>query len=613
MGSRAALVLALLGLITLLGSAPAQAAPRFVEEKLPVERKRAFDLGVVDYDRDGILDLFTTNHMFRDSLLRGTGSGFEDVYREAGFSPNPLLPGIEEMQRTPELREPGLYLFMKAGKKRPHIRISTHRLREIPEVEGGSANGRIVVVFPKVVVRRATNAEVEVSEEGERRTVISFDARANARIVLRPHHVDLPFRAIIPRPLPLESIFVGAEAAPAPDRRFTVSLGDRHGVAWADFNGDRATDAFVTGGGLAGRIRELRRARSDELLLAGPDGLRDAIEGSGIRKGTCRGREAASFDFDHDGVLDLLAGCRQGRPRLYRGLGEGRFEERRRALRARGPRATINRVVDLDNDGRPELVQAGKFFARVWRFGAGGKERLRQTVVTRNDDKNAEALAPADFDDDGDIDLFLAAPSGNTLLVNRGGRLRARDPATIGLPKSKGVAASWVDYDNDRDLDLHTAPDGLIINRGGRFRASGELAVERGSRFSRTSWFDADGDGRRDLAQLTQRGRGLFPQSQLLRNRSRPLNHWLAFDLIGSESNRQAVGARVRLRAGRRTLTQWVGQNDGSRYGQGHYRLYFGLGRQRRARAVTVFWPDGSRSRLGSLDADRLRVISRPG
>ena len=118
-----ALALALAASLPLAGAAEA-AKPRFADGELRVDRKRAFDLGVVDFDGDHRLDLFTTNHMFRDSLLRGTAAGFRDVYESAGFAPNPELPGIEDLGRKPSITEPGAYLFASTSKRRPTLRLA---------------------------------------------------------------------------------------------------------------------------------------------------------------------------------------------------------------------------------------------------------------------------------------------------------------------------------------------------------------------------------------------------------------------------------------------------------------------------------------------------------
>ena len=612
---RRGLLLGLLALIALPAAAPA-AKPRFDRADLSIERKRAFDLGVADYDGDRRLDIYSTNHMFRETLLRATPGGFTDVYREAGFAPNPDFPGVENLVRKPQYDEPGLYIFVRAGKRRPNLRIATHRLDEIPGMGEGEASGKVRVTFPKVKVRREINATVRVRHVSRIRTVIEFESQADGRIVVKPNHIDLPFSVKIDQPLPADRIFVGPEAVNPADRAFSISLGDRHGVAWADFDRDDRADAFITNGGLSGNSRSLPRFGGHELLLSAgeDDALAPATAGSGLRKATCRGREAYALDFNRDRALDIFSGCREGRPRLYRGKGDGSFDEVRGATGVVGNRATANRLLDVDNDGRLELVAVGKFRARVFAFRRGGRLRLLQELETLNDDQNVEAIAPGDYDGDGDLDAFVAAPSGNTLLRNRGGRLRVRDPRDLGLPARKGVAANWVDYDNDGDLDLHTAPDGLFEQRRRGFSETRALDVAGDTRFARANWFDVDGDGLRDLAQLTQRGRGLFPLARLERNLTPAgRNHWLAFDLVGPRGNREAIGARVKLRAGRRKLTQWVGQNEGSRYGQGHYRLYFGLGGKRRARQVKVIWPDGARTKLGSIGADRVKTVSRDG
>ena len=589
------------------------AAPRFTGEDLGIERKRAYDVGVADYDLDGALDIYSTNHMFRDSLLRGDGDGnFEDVYQSAGFAPNPSIAGIESLTRSPEIDDPGVYLWVQARSRRPHIRIATRKLGRVPGVVDETVSGRIVVTFPGVKIRRQNVAEIEVERKGPRRTVISFELGPSARVVLRPNHIDLPFEVHFDAPLPLENAFLGPRRTPAADRNVTIALGDRHGVAWADLNRDGLNDAVISSGGLAGNSRLVRRRVQDELLLGSAGGLVAATAGSGLHKGSCRGREAQVIDFDGDRRLDVFIGCRRGRPRLFRGRGDGTFREVRRGLRRLGGGGAANRWVDLDNDGRLELVQVGKFFVRTWSLNRRGRARQRQLLRTRNDDYNVESIAPGDFDGDGDLDLFVAAPSANLMLVNRGaGRLVARDPRRYGLPPRHGVAASWVDYDNDGRLDLYVSPDGLLRNIGRGFRAIGALRTPGTPRFARATWFDADRDGRLELVRLTQRGRGLFPQIRLFSDRRPSDNRWLQVDLVGDSGGALALGARVSLRAGGRTQTRWVGQSDGSRFGQGHYRLYFGLGRARQARRLRVWWPDGKVSHLGSVAANRRLAVRR--
>lgn len=64
------------------------------------------------------------------------------------------------------------------------------------------------------------------------------------------------------------------------------------------------------------------------------------------------------------------------------------------------------------------------------------------------------------------------------------------------------------------------------------------------------------------------------------------------------------------MRAGRRVQTQWVGQNDGSRFSKGHYRLYFGLRGAERAKSVKVRWADGATRTLKRVQADRVLRVS---
>ena len=114
---------------------------------------------------------------------------------------------------------------------------------------------------------------------------------------------------------------------------------------------------------------------------------------------------------------------------------------------------------------------------------------------------------------------------------------------------------------------------------------------------------DSDGDGRLDIVL-----RNFYQAAGLLQNR-RGSGHWVGFELEGTRSNRDAVGARIRARSGDRWQTRVV--TTGSGYLSGNsLRQHFGLGNATRVDEVVIDWPSGERSELRNLEVDRLhRVI----
>ena len=227
--------------------------------------------------------------------------------------------------------------------------------------------------------------------------------------------------------------------------------------------------------------------------------------------------------------------------------------------------------------GTPEeLIGARKSRFVVYALAQGRWERA-QTLKGRHE-ANAQKLTVADYDNDGDPDIFAASKSGSTLLVNRRGRLRPEGPKSVGLP-SRALTANWVDYDNDGLTDLHVIPRGLYRQGPGHRFSEAGLALPGGRAIRAiASWFDFDSNGSRDaVLAIRHDDAGSCTDLSLLDNAG-PVGRWLEVELTGPAGNRQAIGAKVSATASGRTQTQWVGQNDGSHLSQGHYRLYFGLG-----------------------------------
>jgi hypothetical protein len=193
--------------------------------------------------------------------------------------------------------------------------------------------------------------------------------------------------------------------------------------------------------------------------------------------------------------------------------------------------------------------------------------------------------------------------------------------------------AAWVDLDNDGLIDLLTVPDGAFRRSAdGRFISTGGMKVEPGDSVvnARLAVGDWDGDGDRDAVVALQRQRPEWrlqfdehfradvPAWRLLDREWQVIiaenelgaGHWLELDLVGSAGNRNAIGARVELESDDALRIAVVGQSDSANYSQGHYRLYFGLGRSRAPASALVHWRKGEVERFDLEGVDRRVVLT---
>jgi hypothetical protein len=585
--------LAVAGLLACGVAAASAGVPGFEARELPIEGRDIFDLGVADVDDDADLDLFTTNHLSRESLLVNDGAaGFTERLHELGLAQTRAFPGWEE--RAGPGPEPGLHIYHRHSAL--HLRTK------------GDARVRGSVAFLLPTRANATGgARAAVhrrSRPGADAFVAEFRLGPDSHVRLDPARMAHPFTIRISRPFPLDDVHVGASEAHPRHRRFVLQLRDRHSMVWADLAGDEATDVFIVRGGLQGEIAGLAGAIRDELLLGDGGRFAPAPRRRVPEKGTCRGRAAGAADFTGDGRLDLFATCRGAAPNLYRGTATGFDRQPPGELDAEALR-----WLELDGDARPEALAAypGRFATFDFRRG-----RLRESlsIAARHGVLEHTGFAPGDADGDGDLDVYAWSPTGSTLLRWAQGRLRASNPASAGLPAATRAAA-WCDLDNDGLQDLVSVPGGVFRQVAPQsFQPMGELSPVAAPRDARLACADLDSDGSRDVvvAARPPESRRIFETAAYLGGE--PEEHWLEVDLEGPARNRQGIGARVTVRSGGLTQVQWAGQNDTSLYSQGHYRTYFGLAGNDEA-DVTVRWPDGEVSRAQGVAADRLLEIER--
>ena len=408
------------------------------------------------------------------------------------------------------------------------------------------------------------------------------------------------------------------------------------GACAGDYDNDDWMDLYVTSEGTNALYRNGGRGSFANVTQS-------AGVGSGQLSTSC-----AFADIDRDGDLDLFvaryvdltggekycgdnrvrAYCRpdvyRGSPNvLYRNNGNGTFTD---VTRQAGVYSTAGKGLgvvfgDYDDDGLPDLFVANDLVPNFLYHNEGsGKFRevgLLAGVAVASDAKARAGMGTdfGDYDGDGRLDLVVTnfELESHNMFRNLGGGLFADATAESGLNVATlpflGFGAVFLDYDNDGDLDLaianghvldntshfranssHAQRNLLLRNDGGRLREIGRLsgkgfALEKVSRALAAG--DIDNDGDLDLL-VTNNGQS----ADLLRNDSGRRNTALVVRTVGKQSNRQGVGARLRLVAGGKAQIREV--KTGSSYlSESDLRQHFGLGRATEVDRLEIRWPSG--------------------
>jgi hypothetical protein len=326
--------------------------------------------------------------------------------------------------------------------------------------------------------------------------------------------------------------------------------------------------------------------------------------------------EAGSWaDYDLDGDLDLFVANSGGDLRnfLYRNNGNGSFTRVDTGVVATETLPSRHGAWgDYDNDGDPDLFVAneGSTFNSLYQnLGGGTFQRITTgPVVTTVADSWGGSWG--DFDNDGDLDLFVANNGNqlNNLYINDGtGQFTSAPNSPVTLTFSWSVGSTWADYDNDGDLDLFVA-DGwgvtasqkqknlLYINdgAGGFVAATGHAVVTDSGWSYGAAWGDYDRDGDVDL--MVARWQGESEHNTLYRNEVGSANSWVAVDLVATVSNNSAIGARVRARAVIGGTPVWQLREVSSQDGycsQNSLTVELGLGDAGQVDSLEIRWPSG--------------------
>ncbi|MFK8014304.1 MAG: CRTAC1 family protein [Gammaproteobacteria bacterium] len=429
------------------------------------------------------------------------------------------------------------------------------------------------------------------------------------------------------------------------------------GVAAADIDNDGDVDLYTMNFG------------SNQLWRNDGDGtFTDITKSAGVDDG--RWSVSASFvDIDADGLLDLYVGnylkhdnskqrvCKLAQrfddycgplrgagetDRLFHNQGGGVFKDISEAsgiTKAWGGALGIS-TADFDGDGDLDIYVANDGVANQLWMNQGDLTFSDESLlagVAVNKDGMAEAsmgVDAADFDGDGDMDLFMThlRQETNTLYVNDGQGWFEDRSIAMGLASDSfsytGFGTAWLDFDHDGDLDLLSVngavrkiealllksdpyplhqPNQLFENVGdGRYR---EITATAGPAFalsevSRGAAFgDLDNDGDTDVIITNNNG-----PARLLANQYAGPNHWIGLR-ITTKDGRDALGAVVTVIADELEQVRSV-RSDGSYASANDARVRVGLGASDSPVTVTVLWPDAQTRTIKDLAVDLYHEIS---
>ena len=425
------------------------------------------------------------------------------------------------------------------------------------------------------------------------------------------------------------------------------------GVAVGDYDNDGFEDLYVTAYG------------GNKLYHNNGDGtFTDVTEKAGVA-GSGWSTSAALVDLDNDGLLDLVvlrylqwdfddiycgehkegyrAYCHPDlfqpiSPLVYHNDGNGHFTEVSKKIGISKPGKGLGiALADYDRDGHIDLFVANDSMVEFLYHNKGDgtfeEVGLLSEVAVDGDGRTYAGMGVdfADYNNDGFPDLIITdlANQRYALYLNSHDSTFSYASFTSGVARATMTHSGWgvrfLDYDNDgwkdlliaqgHDLDtvelsypnLHYREPMLLLRNTGKEFV--DVSAASGAVFSRP-WLsrgmaigDIDNDGRLDAVVTTNDG-----PIHILHNETPTQNHWLLLKLVGHKSNRDAIGAEVKLVTAKGPQFATV-STAGSYLSSSDKRVHFGLGSETAAQSIEVRWPSGITQILKNVRADQILTI----
>jgi enediyne biosynthesis protein E4 len=440
------------------------------------------------------------------------------------------------------------------------------------------------------------------------------------------------------------------------ERAGLKGVGYGMGVAVGDYDNDGFEDLYVTAYG------------GNRLYHNNGNGtFTDVTEQSGTG-GSGWSTSAAWIDLDNDGLLDLVVlryikwdfddvWCGEHRegyrsychpdlfpaiaPLVYHNDGNGHFTEvsQKTGISLPGKGLGIA-IADFDRDGKVDIAVANdsmlEFLYRNKGDGTFEETGMTAEIAVDGDGRTYAGMGIdfQDYNNDGLPDLIITnlANQKYAIYKNNGDASFTYDTYMSGIGRMTLLHSGWslrfLDYDNDglkdlliaqgHDLDTieltspqvhYKEPMLLARNTGHGFV---DVSAVSGSVFTQP-WVgrgmavgDLDNDGRLDAVVTTNGG-----APHILHNETLTPNHWLTLRLVGHRSNRDAIGAEIKLTTSQGQQLATV-STSGGYLSSSDKRAHFGLGPDTIAKEIEIHWPSGIVQKLSAVKADQILQIDEP-
>ena len=388
-----------------------------------------------------------------------------------------------------------------------------------------------------------------------------------------------------------------------------------------DYNNDGRLDVYVPRGAWLPHPVRPSLLRND-----GSGHFTDVTQDAGLLD-PLNSNAAAWADYDNDGWLDLFVACEQGPNRLYHNERNGSFNEVAAKAGVDGKGQDFFKGctwIDYDNDRYPDLfVACLSGFPRLYHNGHDGSFKDVTGEMDIDGPRSGFGCWTWDYDNDGWLDIFATSydrslsdvvrglvgrthtKASSRLFHNRGGKRFENQIEQAGIDMCfEAMGCNFGDFDNDGWLDFYLGtgdpdlgtliPNRMFKNAGGtKFTeitgTSGTGHLQKGHGVACGDW---DNDGDVDIfIEMGGAVSGDKYHNIMFQNPGQG-NNWLTVKLIGTQTNKAAIGARIKVvTTGEKPLTIYRHISSGSSFGANPLRQSIGLGKAQRVAALQIDWP----------------------